>query len=109
MAGFRDPRIRDMDNEALLEYGAFFRAEFAPVLRIIALMLRDHGRAEEISQDAFLQLLLHWPKASRYESYNALGFTECPRTIRNAWLDATSGPPVDTSCLASIAALRLAP
>ena len=71
MAGFRSPRVRDMENEAPLEYGAFFRAEFSSVVRIITLMLRDHGRAEEISQDAFLQLLLHWAKVSRYERPDA--------------------------------------
>ena len=54
-----------------LDYTAFFRLEFAPVLRTIELMLRDHGRAEEITQDAFVQLLLHWPKISRYERPDA--------------------------------------
>jgi RNA polymerase sigma-70 factor, ECF subfamily len=34
-------------------------------------MLRDNGRAEEITQDAFVQLLLHWPKISRYERPDA--------------------------------------
>lgn len=54
-------------TEAELDYSAFFRAEFAPVLRTVALMLRDPGRAEEITQDAFIQLLRDWPKVSRYE------------------------------------------
>jgi RNA polymerase sigma-70 factor (ECF subfamily) len=34
-------------------------------------MLRDHGRAEELTQDAFVQLLLYWPKISRYERPDA--------------------------------------
>ena len=71
MVDVRDPRIGDMTSEAPLDYGTFFRAEFPAVLRIIALMLRDHGRAEEISQDAFVQALLHWPKISRYERPDA--------------------------------------
>jgi DNA-directed RNA polymerase specialized sigma24 family protein len=54
-------------TEAVLDYSAFFRAEFAPVLRTIALMLRDQSRAEEITQDAFIELLHRWPKISRYE------------------------------------------
>ncbi|MDQ6795277.1 MAG: sigma-70 family RNA polymerase sigma factor, partial [Chloroflexota bacterium] len=37
------------------------------VLRTIELMLRDRGRAEEITQDAFVQLYLNWAKVSRYE------------------------------------------
>jgi RNA polymerase sigma-70 factor (ECF subfamily) len=54
-------------THATSDYTAFFRAEFAPVLRTIALMLRDRERAEEITQDAFIQLLRNWPKVSRYE------------------------------------------
>ena len=54
-------------SAAELDYTAFFRAEFAPVLRTIALMVRDQARAEEITQDAFIQLLRSWPKISRYE------------------------------------------
>ena len=53
------------------EYTTLFRAEFAAVLRTIELMLRDHARAEEITQDAFLQLLVHWSKVSRYERPDA--------------------------------------
>lgn len=54
-----------------VEYSAFFRTEFARVLRTIELMLRDHGRAEEITQDAFVELLRHWSKVSRYERPDA--------------------------------------
>jgi pimeloyl-ACP methyl ester carboxylesterase len=43
------------------------------------------------------------------QSYNALGFTECPRAIRNAWIDAITSPPADTSCLAAIAPPVLGP
>jgi pimeloyl-ACP methyl ester carboxylesterase len=43
------------------------------------------------------------------QSYNALGFTECPRAIRNAWIDAITSPPADTSCLAKIQEPTLAP
>jgi DNA-directed RNA polymerase specialized sigma24 family protein len=50
-----------------LDYTAFFRVEFAPVLRTVTLMLRDQSRAEEITQDAFVQLLHDWPKVSHYE------------------------------------------
>lgn len=54
-------------TDAELDYTAFFRAEFAPVLRTVALMLRDQGRAEETTQDAFIQLLHNWPRISRYD------------------------------------------
>ena len=43
------------------------------------------------------------------QSYNALGFLECPVAIRNAWIDAPTSPPADTSCLSRIPAISLAP
>src|SRR3954447_22665533 len=51
----------------LADYTDFFRREFPFVLRTVELMLRDHGRAEEITQDAFIQVLRHWSKISGYE------------------------------------------
>jgi RNA polymerase sigma factor (sigma-70 family) len=56
-------RVTEVDNE----YTALFRDEFPSVLRTITLMLRDQPRAEEITQDAFVHLLVGWPKISRYE------------------------------------------
>lgn len=49
------------------EYSWFFRNEFPSVLRTVFLILRDRGRAEEIAQDAFMQLYVHWRKVSAYE------------------------------------------
>jgi RNA polymerase sigma-70 factor (ECF subfamily) len=54
-----------------LEFTALFRAEFPAVVRTVVLMLRDQGRAEEVAQDAFLQLLTHWSKVARYERPDA--------------------------------------
>jgi RNA polymerase sigma-70 factor (ECF subfamily) len=54
-------------TEAGLDYTAFFRDEFPAILRTIELMLRDRARAEEITQDAFVQLYLNWAKVSRYD------------------------------------------
>jgi len=70
-SGARAVTVRDFVTDQPIEYSAFFRTEFARVLRTIELMLRDHGRAEEITQDAFVQLLLNWPKVSRYERPDA--------------------------------------
>ena len=55
------PGMADSMTEAALDYTAFFRDEFSPVLRTIELMLRDRGRAEEIN----------WSKTSRYERPDA--------------------------------------
>jgi len=43
------------------------------------------------------------------QSYNTLGFNECPRAIRNAWIDAPTATPADTSCLAAIPTIALTP
>lgn len=39
-----------------------FRVEYAPVLRTVYLICHDHHRSEEITQDAFVQLLRHWER-----------------------------------------------
>ena len=70
-AGVLGRAIGDRVTDRSLEYSAFFRGEFPRVLRTIELMLRDHGRAEEITQDAFVQLLLNWAKVSRYDRPDA--------------------------------------
>jgi RNA polymerase sigma-70 factor (sigma-E family) len=49
------------------EYAWFFRAEFPMVLRTVYLILGDRARAEDVTQEAFIQLLSHWKKVSRYE------------------------------------------
>ena len=53
--------------EAPSEYAWFFQAEYPMVLRTVFLILGDRGRAEDVSQEAFVQLLLHWGKVSRYQ------------------------------------------
>jgi RNA polymerase sigma-70 factor (ECF subfamily) len=49
------------------EYTRCFRQEFPRVLRTVLLILADHGRAEEVTQDAFVMLLQHWDRVSQYE------------------------------------------
>jgi RNA polymerase sigma factor (sigma-70 family) len=57
------------DGEA--EFSWFFRLEYPRVVRTVFLVLNDHGRAEEIAQEAFIQLLVHWTKVSGYEQPGA--------------------------------------
>lgn len=54
-----------------LEYAWLFRAEYPMVLRTVYLILGDRGRAEDVTQEAFVQLLSHWKKVSRYERPDA--------------------------------------
>ncbi len=58
-------------NDAHLEYAWFFRAEFPGVLRTVFLILHDRGRSEDVTQEAFLQLLTQWKKVSRYDRPDA--------------------------------------
>ena len=60
-----DPPTNDMDPET--EFDWLFRTEYQPILRTVLLIVRDLGRAEEITQEAFVQLLGRWERISRYD------------------------------------------
>jgi RNA polymerase sigma-70 factor (ECF subfamily) len=62
--------IEAMDD-AQAEYTWFFRTEFRAVVQTAYLVLHDRHRAEDVAQEAFTQLLLHWKKVSRYERPDA--------------------------------------
>jgi len=49
------------------EFDLLFSVEFPAVMRTVYLMLQDLDRAEDVTQDAFVQLLKHWNKVSRYD------------------------------------------
>ena len=53
------------------EFRWLFISEYASVVRTTYLVLHDHARAEEIAQDAFVQLMRHWSKVGRYDSPSA--------------------------------------
>jgi DNA-directed RNA polymerase specialized sigma24 family protein len=61
------PIAKVSSNDVESEYTRFFRQEFARVTRTVAFIVHDLERAEDIAQDAFVQLLRHWPKVSAYE------------------------------------------
>jgi DNA-directed RNA polymerase specialized sigma24 family protein len=52
-------------DEAEAEYIWFFRAEFRGVVQTAYLLLHDRQRAEDVAQEAFTQLLVHWRKVVR--------------------------------------------
>ena len=58
-------------TDAEAAYAAFFRVHFTGVVRTVHLIVHDRQRAEDISQDAFVQLLRNWPKVSAYERPDA--------------------------------------
>lgn len=49
------------------EFTVLFRNEYAPVLRTAYLLVGDRAVAEEITQEAFTRLYVHWKRVSRYE------------------------------------------
>lgn len=49
------------------DWTAVYTAEFAAVTRTIYLILHDRQRAEDITQDAFVQLYSHWRKVSQFD------------------------------------------
>jgi RNA polymerase sigma-70 factor, ECF subfamily len=58
-------------DKVAVEYTAFFRQEFARVTRTVSFIVHDRERAEDIAQDAFVQLLHNWTKVSVYERPDA--------------------------------------
>jgi DNA-directed RNA polymerase specialized sigma24 family protein len=93
----------------------FFRAEYPAVLKTVWLVVHDRGRAEEITQDAFVQLLLRWPKVARYQRPDAwvrrIAIRMAVRGLRRAALgrvleremEAPMVPaPVDVDLLAAV-------
>jgi RNA polymerase sigma-70 factor (ECF subfamily) len=49
----------------------FFRAEYPQVVRTVALVLRNPAAAEDVAQEAFLRLHLHWSQVYRYDRPDA--------------------------------------
>lgn len=58
---------KDLDER----YEWFFRAEFPQVVRSAYLVLHDREAAHDAAQEAFVQLLRHWKKVSRYDKPEA--------------------------------------
>jgi RNA polymerase sigma factor (sigma-70 family) len=52
-------------------YTAFFREQFPRVARTVYLIVREQARAEDLAQDAFLQLYRDWDRISGYDRPDA--------------------------------------
>ena len=48
-------------------FEALFVSEFPRVARAIHHIVGDRARADELTQDAFIELLRHWPKVADYD------------------------------------------
>ena len=49
------------------DFDTLFRTEFPRVARTVHHIVGDRRQADEVTQDAFLELLRHWPKVSTYD------------------------------------------
>jgi len=101
IAGARQAQGRavpDIDDE----YAIFFENEYRSVVRTAFLIVRNLQRAEDVAQDAFVQLYQHWGKVSRYERPEAwvrrvairLAVREVKRTRVREILQLTSPTPL---------------
>jgi RNA polymerase sigma-70 factor (ECF subfamily) len=97
-------------------YAVFFRDEYRSVVRTAYLIVHDPQRAEDIAQDAFVQLYQHWGKVSRFERPEAwvrrvairLAVREVKRTrVREVLQLKSPAPvPVEPRDLAVVDAVR---
>lgn len=56
-----------MRADASEEYDWWFRAAYPTVARTVFLILHDRALADEVAQDAFMQLHRHWSTVQGYE------------------------------------------
>ena len=114
-------RRRKHADDAEAEYAWFYQAEYANVAKSVFLILHDRQRAEDIAQDAFVQLYAHWSKVSRYERPDAwvrrvairMAVRHLKRERRRAVLEQdvkepTLQGPVDVDLLRAVGALPAA-
>jgi RNA polymerase sigma-70 factor (ECF subfamily) len=60
-----------MRTDDRLEFEWLFRAAYPRIKRTVALVLRDHEAAEDVTQEAFLKLHQHWVTVSGFEQPDA--------------------------------------
>lgn len=58
----------DPPTAAPPDFDTLFRAEFPRVARTVHHIVGDRTQADEVTQDAFLELLRNWSKVSTYDS-----------------------------------------
>ena len=80
-----------MDREHAFRW--LFATEYQGVVRTVWLVIRDKHRAEDIAQEALVQLLRKWDKIGTYESPEALAVVRSPSARRSAPPSATAESP----------------
>jgi RNA polymerase sigma factor (sigma-70 family) len=62
---------REARGEAEAAYSWFYRGEYGNVARTVFLIVHDRLHAEDITQDAFVALYVHWGRVRRYDRPDA--------------------------------------
>ena len=60
-----------MKNREIEQFAWFFRGEYESVVKTAQLVLGDRQEGQDVAQEAFLRLLKHWKKVSKYEAPDA--------------------------------------
>ena len=99
------------------DYDAFFRAEYAKVVRVVQGVIGDRARAEDVAQEAFVKVYIHWHQVSTYERPDAwvrrvavrLAIRVARRDRRRTLLERRAEPitttPAETDIMARVATL----
>ncbi|SFB27178.1 RNA polymerase sigma-70 factor, ECF subfamily [Nocardioides alpinus] len=83
------------------DFEALFAHEFPRVARVVHHVVGDRARAEEITQDAFVELLRHWRTVVAYDRpdlwLRRVAIRKAQRERRRGWrgreLEALAAPP----------------
>ncbi len=97
--------VPDMSQEGraaeLEAFSWFFTSEYPQVVRLLRVVVRDGGAAEDLAQEAFVRLHRNWDKVSRYDSPEAWirrvalnrAFSWRRREARRSHLELAAAPP----------------
>lgn len=109
----------DADQQA--DFESLFVEQFPRVASLVRRVVGERAVAEEIAQDAFVQLLRHWDKVSRYDRpdlwVRRVALRQAQRERHRAWrrpaLERSGGalrlvedpPPADDEVLQAVSGL----
>jgi RNA polymerase sigma-70 factor (ECF subfamily) len=101
--------------EAPEEFHWLFAREYPDIVWAANVILHDYPRAEEVAQDAFVKLLEHWSKVSRYDRPGAwvrqVAIRRAVKVARResrlvstdrAWPASEEGRPVDLDLMNAV-------
>ena len=63
----RAPEMRVSRDSADPAFAELFHREYGPIMQTVYLLVGNRETAEEICQEAFVQLLRHWPNVLGYD------------------------------------------